>query len=179
MGTFWQDNRYAFRMLRKRPGIAAISVTTLALGMAGNTVIFSFFNAFFLRPLPFHEPDRLVDLDETSPRWNLEYTGLSYPDFHSWRRQNRSFNGVAAWTAHGCTSSFEGNAERIQGAWVTHDLLSVLGLHPALGRASTSPTCRSLRLSLYSSLPWCRWLAASRPAGRRGSIRWWRCDVNE
>jgi len=137
MTTLWQDIRYAFRMLGKKPGVTAIAVVTLALGMAGNTVIFSFLNAFFLRPLPFHEPDRLVDLDETAPRWNLEYTGLRYPDFHSWREQNYSFESMAAWTAHSCSLSLEGNAERIQGAWVTHDLLSVLGMRPAIGRSFT------------------------------------------
>ena len=81
MTTLWHDIRYSLRMLRKNLGITAIAVVTLALGMAGNTVIFSFFNAFFLRPLPFYEPDRLVDLDETRRGWNLEYTGLAYPDF--------------------------------------------------------------------------------------------------
>jgi predicted permease len=137
MTTMFQDIRYAFRMLLKRPGVTAVAVATLALGMAGNTVIFSFLNAFFLRPMPFTEPDRLVDLDETAPRWNLEYTGLSYPDFHSWRQQNRSFDGMAAWQTHSCTLSFQGDAERVQGAWVTHDLLTVLGLRPALGRSFT------------------------------------------
>ncbi len=132
-----QDIRYGIRMLAKSPGVTAVALVTLALGMAGNTVIFSFLNAFFLRPMPFYEPDQLVDLDETAPRWNLEYTGLSYPDFHSWRQRNHSFDGMAAWQTHSCTLSFDSNAERIQGAWVTHDLLSVLGLRPALGRSFT------------------------------------------
>jgi putative ABC transport system permease protein len=121
-------------MLRKNPGITVIAVVTLALGMAGNTVIFSFFNAFFLRPLPFYQPDRLVDLDETAPRWNLEYTGLAYPDFHAWRQQNRSFDGMAAWTAGDFSLSFEGTAQRVRGARVTYDLPSVLGIRTVLGR---------------------------------------------
>ncbi|MGE5293569.1 MAG: ABC transporter permease, partial [Solirubrobacterales bacterium] len=137
MTSLFQDARYALRMLLKRPGVTAIAVVTLALGMAGNTVIFSFLNAFFLRPMPFREPDRLVDLDETAPRWNLEYTGLSYTDFHSWRQQNRTFDGMAVWQSHSCTLSFKGDAERVEGAWVTHDLLSVLGLRPTLGRVFT------------------------------------------
>ncbi len=137
MTTVWHDIRYGLRMLCKNPGITLIAVVTLALGMAGNTVIFSFFNAFFLRPMPFHEPDRLVDLDETAPRWNLEYTGLAYPDFHAWRQQNRSFDGMAAWTAGDLNLSFEGGAQRVHGAWVTYDLASVLGIRLALGRPFT------------------------------------------
>jgi predicted permease len=137
MTTFWHDVRYSLRMLGKSPALTAMAVITLALGMAGNTMIFSFFNAFFLRPMPFHEPDRLVDLDETAPRWNLEYTGLAYPDFHSWRQQNRSFDGMAAWTLDSFNLSFEGSAQRVRGARVTYDLTSVLGIKPALGRPFT------------------------------------------
>ena len=135
MTTLWHDIRYSLRMLRKNPGITAIAVVTLALGMAGNTVIFSFFNAFFLRPLPFYQPDRLVDLDETAPRWNLEYTGLAYPDFCAWRQQNRSFDGMAAWTTGSLNLSFEGSAQRVRGARVTYDLPSVLGIRSGLGAA--------------------------------------------
>ncbi len=134
MRTLWQDVRYGLRMLRKNPSITVLAVVTLALGMAGNTVIFSFFNAFFLRPMPFHEPDRLVDLDETAPRWNLEYTGLAYPDFCAWRQQNRSFDGMAAWSTGEFSLSFEGNARRVRGARVTYDLASVLGIRMAQGR---------------------------------------------
>jgi predicted permease len=137
MRAWWQDIRYAFRMLGRKPGIAAMAVLTLGLGMGGNTVIFSFFNAFFLRPLPFRAPNRLVDLDETAPRWNLGYTGLAYPDFHAWRQQNRSFTGMAAWARDNFNVSFQDNAERIHGARVTHDLLSVLGVQPAVGRPFT------------------------------------------
>jgi predicted permease len=134
MTTWWHDVRYSLRMLGRNRAIAVIAVVTLALGMAGNTVIFSFFNAFFLRPLPFYQPDRLVDLDETAPRWNLEYTGLAYPDFHAWREQNRSFEGMAAWTTGSLNLSFEGTAQRVRGAWVTYDLPSVLGIRMVLGR---------------------------------------------
>ncbi len=126
-------------MLARHPVITMLAVITLALGMAGNTLIFSFLNAFFLRPMPFHEPDRLVDLDETAPRWNLQYTGLAYPDFNAWRSQNRSFEGMAAWNMGSFSLSTEGgSAERIRGALVTHDLMAVLGIRPSVGRPFTA-----------------------------------------
>ena len=135
MSTLWQDIRYGFRTLARNPGFAAIAAFTLALGISGNVAIFSVFNGFHLRPLPFKEPGQLVDLDETAPRWNLEFTGLAYPDFCAWRTHNRSFEGMAAWTTSSRNFSFQGNAERIRGASVTHDLVSVLGIQPILGRS--------------------------------------------
>ena len=94
MSTFLYDLKYTVRQLLKHLLITFLAVVTLALGMAGNTVIFSFVNGFFLRPLPFYEPDRLVDIDQIAPRWNLEYTGNAYGDFHAWRDKNQSFSGI-------------------------------------------------------------------------------------
>ena len=134
----WQDVRFGLRMLRKNPGFAAISTVILALGVAGNIVIFSVYSGFYLRPLPLPDSSRVVDLDETAPRWNLEYTGLAYPDFCSWRELNRSFEAMGAWVNRTCNLSFEGRLERVTGMAVTHDMASVLGIRPILGRPITA-----------------------------------------
>ncbi|MCL4180206.1 MAG: ABC transporter permease, partial [Verrucomicrobia bacterium] len=128
------DLRFAIRQLFKDPGFAAINVLTLALGIGANLVIFSIFSALYLRPFPFEESTRLLDLNETAPRWNLEYTGLAYPDFCGWREHNRSFEGMAVWNHAGYNLSFQGDAQRIRGVRVSHDLASVLRISPALGR---------------------------------------------
>ena len=138
MNYLLQDLRFAVRTLAKNRGLVAVAALTLALGVAGNIVIFSLFNAFYLRPFPFVEADRLVDIDATAPRWNLEYTGLAYPEFDGWREHNRSFDGMAAWTHRACNLSFEGAAERVEGSRVTHDLASVLRIQPVLGRSFTA-----------------------------------------
>ena len=86
--------KYAFRMLWKHPGVTAIAVITLALGIGANTAIFSVVNAVLLNPLPYREPDRLVSLWETVPgqgRWRV-----APANFHDWKKQNTVFADVAA-----------------------------------------------------------------------------------
>jgi putative ABC transport system permease protein len=131
---FLSDLKIAFRRLIRQPGFSLMVVGMLGLGIAGNTAIFSIFNGLFMKPLPFHESERLVDIDETAPIWNLEFVGISYPDFHAWREQNRTFEGMAVWDQQSFNLSAQGAAERIEGARVTHDLASVLDIQPVLGR---------------------------------------------
>ncbi|MCP5111160.1 MAG: hypothetical protein GY953_10020, partial [bacterium] len=73
MSSFLYDIRYAFRTLLQQRNLTLMVVALLALGIAGNTAIFSVYNGLFLRPLPYPDPERLVDIDETAPKWNLEY----------------------------------------------------------------------------------------------------------
>ena len=62
----------------------------LALGIAASVAVFGLINGLFLRPFPFPEPDRLVYLNETAPRWNLEYVGINFPDFDQWRKEQQA-----------------------------------------------------------------------------------------
>ena len=134
MGVFLSDVKFAIRDFIKQPGWNLMIVGMLALGIAGTTGIFSIFYGLFLRPLPFAQPERLVYLDEVAPKWNLEFVGIAYPDFHEWRQSNRSFDGMAVWAERSFNLSAPSGVERIEGARVTHDLLSTLGLRPVLGR---------------------------------------------
>jgi predicted permease len=126
------------RRLIKTPGFSLVAIFTLALGIAGNVVIFSVFNGLFLRPFPFAEAEQLVNLDEVAPRWNLEYTGLAYNDFCDWREGNQSFTAMGVYSDTRYNVATRGQPERVQGGRASHDLLSTLGIRPLLGRAFTA-----------------------------------------
>jgi hypothetical protein len=137
MHSVIHDVRYAFRTLFRQPAYALTVIGMLTLGIAGNTAIFSVFNGLFLRPLPFPEPGQLVNFDETAPRWDLEYVGMAYPDFDAWREHNQSFQDMAVVDDQSFAVSVQGEAQRVDGAAVTHDMASVLRIRPALGRFFT------------------------------------------
>src|SRR5206468_12759501 len=86
MQSVLHDLRVAARMIRLKPGFSAMVIFLLALGVAGNTAIFSIFNGLFLRPMPFADPERVVDVDETAPKWDLKYVGISNIDLYNWQR---------------------------------------------------------------------------------------------
>jgi putative ABC transport system permease protein len=100
MGTLWQDIRYAVRLLARSPGLAAVVVLILAVGMGANTAVFSVVNAVILRPLPYPDARRLVALSE-QPR--AEPTHTLHGRFLSWREQSQVFEQMGAyWGFHHC-----------------------------------------------------------------------------
>src|SRR5262245_30401531 len=91
-----QDFRYALRMMHKNLAFTATTVLILALGIGANSAIFSVVYTVLLRPLPYRDSERLVQVWETNPRANRWGQWVSYPDFLDWRQQNQSFEDVAA-----------------------------------------------------------------------------------
>ncbi|HVY70306.1 MAG TPA: ABC transporter permease [Verrucomicrobiae bacterium] len=132
--TLFSNIRFAYRQMAKSPGFTAVALFTLALGIAGNVVIFSVFNGLYLRPLPFKEPGRLLNLDEVAPKWNLEYTGVAYDDFDAWRRDNQTFEAMGVWTDGSFNFARQGNAERVEGGSLSHGMLATLAIQPVAGR---------------------------------------------
>jgi hypothetical protein len=136
MQTFIQDIKYGTRMLLKNPGITAIVILALALGIGANTAIFSVVNSVLLRPLPYAESDRLVFLNEKSAV--LDEMSISYPNFEDWRAQNQSFEKIGVYNRDSYNLTGNGEAERIITGQVSADLFSVLRVNPALGRVFTN-----------------------------------------
>ena len=142
METLWQDLRYAVRMLVKKPGYTAVAVFTLALGIGANSAIFSVVNAVLLRPLPFKNPDSVVQFWETNPLKNWTQANVAPANLFDWQKQNTSFEDIAAYmgsdTKDEGTTGFHltdgGEPIRIEGLYVTGNLFSVLGVEAAHGR---------------------------------------------
>ena len=138
MWFFLADLRYAVRSFARQPGPTAMLLTTLALAVAANTAVFTLLDGLFLRALPFQNADRLVYLNEKAPRWNLDYTGINYPDFAKWRDRAHAFEAMAVWGDQSVNLATDGGApERVDAATVSYDFPIVLGLRPVIGRFFT------------------------------------------
>jgi putative ABC transport system permease protein len=137
MDTFFQDLRYGVRMLLKNPGFTAVAVIALALGIGGNTAIFSVVNAVLLRPLPYKDPDRLVYVWSAELSRGINRSTVSLPDFRDWKQQAGSFEDMAGF--FGANFNLSGGDEplQIRGLRVTSSFFQVLGTNPALGRTIT------------------------------------------
>ena len=134
-GALGHDFKVAVRTIRSKPGFSWMVTALLALGVAGNTAMFSVFNGLFLRPWPIADLDRMVDIDETAPKWNLRFVGVAVPDFIAWQKDNTTFENMAFWDDGGFNlTSADGSSSRIEGVRVTHTLLDVLKLQPVIGR---------------------------------------------
>ncbi len=129
-----QDLRQAFRSLRKRPLFALVVVITLALGIGVNSAIFTVVDATLLQPLPYPEPERLVQVTETIRRETTELRGFSYPDFVDAREQSTSFTHLAAYDGIRATVTGTGAPERLPGERVSSDYFAALGMEAVVGR---------------------------------------------
>jgi putative ABC transport system permease protein len=135
MHTLLKELRFTLRQLRKNPGFAATTILTLALGIGAATGIFSLVNAVLLRPLPFPQSGRLMQLrHEEHVAGAVSSSSLSYPDFFDWRKQNHSFSAMASYRDTQYTLTNAGEAQNLQGDTVSYEFFRVLGIHPALGR---------------------------------------------
>jgi putative ABC transport system permease protein len=132
--TFFQDARYAVRMLRKNPGFTAVVVLTLALGIGANTAIFSVVYAVLLKPLPYTNPDRLFTAFQANTQQGIPETGCSYPNFEEWRAQNHVFSEMAGISAHQLTLTGRGEPSVVNTSVVTPELFALLDVKPLAGR---------------------------------------------
>ncbi len=138
MGTLMQDVRYSLRMLVKNPGFTIVAILTLALGIGANTAIFSVIDAVLLQPLPFPEPDRIVQLETSSPGGNGAVTSI--PKYMVWREQTRVFDATALYDIGVGRMNLTGGdrPEQISGLHVSADYFRLFGARVIRGRTFTA-----------------------------------------
>jgi putative ABC transport system permease protein len=137
METLLQDIRYALRQLRKNPGFAAIAVITLALGIGANTAVFSVVDAVMLRPLPYYQPEQLIDAQSMSSA-NPVSDSVSYPDFFDWRAQNHTLENLVSYHDNNYTLTGLDRPVQLDAEIVSWDLVPALGVRPEIGRGFTA-----------------------------------------
>ena len=125
METLLQDLRFAFRMLRKKPSFTIAAVLTLALGIGATTAIFTVVNSMLLKPLPYANASQLIVVTGTSAR--IPSFSLSLPDFIDYQKQTKAFSEMAASLQLGLSLSGVSQPQFINGYYVTHNFLSMLG----------------------------------------------------
>jgi predicted permease len=130
--TVWQDFRFAIRQLRRSPGFTVTAILMLALGIGASVAIFAFVDAALIKPLPYRDPNRLVDVNERAamfPRSNL-----SYQDYVDWKKMNKVFSAMEAYTGNGYLLNTPTGTEPVPAARVSDGFFRVLGVKPILGR---------------------------------------------
>jgi predicted permease len=151
----WRDLKFALRQLRKSPGFAATVIATLALGIGANTTVFSIVDAVLLRPLPYHQPQRLVEVQSSDVGGVYEGSDVSYPDFFDWRAQNRSFERLVSYHDAAFTLTGVERAVHLDGEVVSADMLPLLGVQPQLGRGfSAVDEKQGTQVALISHALW-------------------------
>ncbi len=137
MQTLWQDLRYGARMMSKQPGFTLIAALTLSLGIGANTAIFSVVNAVLLRPLPYPDPGRLMQIGQSGTGGDDGSVGE--PKFLFWRDQNQTFEAMALYQpiGSGVNLASGNDAEYVSALKVSLDFFRALGVAPSLGRGFT------------------------------------------
>jgi len=164
MESVIQDLRFGVRMLMKQPGFTLIAALTLALGIGANTAIFSIVRSVLIQPLPFAEPDRLLQaryLTKQDIPQEFLLNLINRRDLVDWRTRGRSFERIGAYRNERLTFSGEAAPELILGVSVTPELLPMLGIQPALGRYFSPEDGRDKRLIVLSDDLWRRRFAAN------------------
>ncbi|MGA9341970.1 MAG: ABC transporter permease, partial [Rhodanobacteraceae bacterium] len=126
--------RYALRSLSKSPGFSLVAVLVLALGIGANSAIFSVIDAIFLRPLPYADPGRIVQVSSDLPDRGLTQIGFSYPRMLAVRERQQVFSDLSISTQNAFTVTGRGDPEQVRGLMVSQNYFSLLGVQPLIGR---------------------------------------------
>jgi putative ABC transport system permease protein len=140
METIVQDLRYSLRLLARQRGFSTLAILTLAVGIGASTAIFSVIDVAVLRPLPYADPEQLVELRVRVPQrsGHIANLGPSLDDMRTWIESGRVFSHLGAWRRVPLGRIIDGpEPERVRIAEITEDYLGVFGVKPVLGRDFT------------------------------------------
>lgn len=135
--NLFDDFKFTLRALAKRPTYTLVTLFVLALAIGANATVFSVFNGFFLKPLPYPDDDRLVMVYNAYPKMGLMEAGTSIPDYLDRRAEAPSLESLAIWTFTQRTLGLPGAPEQIPVPRVSPSMFDVLGVAPLLGRTFT------------------------------------------
>ena len=127
-----QDLRFTFRQLRKNPAFTITATTMVTLGIAASVAIFAFVDAALIKPLPYHDPSRLLYVTETTPE--IPRANLSYLDYLDWKKFQKSFDSFDVYHPRGYVVTTTAGTEMVDGAHVSDGFFHTLGVAPILGR---------------------------------------------
>jgi predicted permease len=133
----WRDFKYAVRTLMRTPGFTIAAVLVMALGIGANTAIFAVVRSVLLEPLPFKDPNRLIQLYEQSPGGKRAYSWVAAGMYSAWKQQAHSVEQMAIFGTDSISLSGDGGTlpERIRYAESSWNLFPLLGVQPELGRS--------------------------------------------
>jgi predicted permease len=132
--TLWRDIRFGTRSMLRTPVVTAAVVATLGIGIGANTTIFSIVNAVLIKPLPYPDADRLINVSHSAPGVNIDDLGSAPYLYFAERELNHTFEGIGLWRTGTANVTGQGDPERVSSLSVTADVLPLLGIQPILGR---------------------------------------------
>ncbi|MEW6210921.1 MAG: ABC transporter permease [Acidobacteriota bacterium] len=132
--ALWQDLRYGFRVLRKKPAFTLVALIVLALGIGANTAIFSVVYGVLLRPLPYERGEEIVFARQQAPQAGITNAPFSVKELNDYREQNQSFQSLVEYHSMSFILYGRGEPKYVTTGVVSHDFFDVLGVKPLLGR---------------------------------------------
>ena len=132
--TLTRDIAFSLRTLWKQPGFTIVALVVLGVGIGASTTVFSIVNTVLLHPLSYHDPDRLVLIQESLPKLGFSLDSVSGAELLEYQAQNRVFSQTAGFSAIKMNLTGAGEPQRVETARVGSDLFSILDVKPILGR---------------------------------------------
>src|SRR5262249_25233761 len=165
------DVHNGVRSLKRKPIVTLVIVIAIAVGVGAGTAVFTVVDGILIRPLPFHQPDRLTAIWTHNTQQDSAKRFVSYPDFADWRKESRAFDNMATWYTSGFSMTGSGEPVHINAANASPSLFPVLGVQPRLGTLFDSDEGSGVNSVVLSHNAWQRWFNAdSKIIGRSISL---------